>query len=158
MSILRNHSCGHTQRICPRCLSTGCDNSNCDQSIGNNSRMVCKVCGCNDVVSMENYQFTKKARAQEEVERIRKTEQRIRQIETARPIQYSGGSGGSGGGVNIFGIFSIRNIVIVMVCFVLSNFMNYKDYDGFANIVVSIINILGAIPVLIYKLLLQFVV
>ena len=157
MPILRNHSCGHLQRICPRCLSVGCDNTNCPECIGNNSNMVCKVCGCNDVVSMENYQYTKSARAKEQVDRIEETERRIKSMETTRPIQYRGGSGGGGIGVNIFSIFSIRNIVIVLVCFGLSNFMNFKDYDGVASVVIGLINILGAIPVIIYNILLHFV-
>lgn len=156
MSILRNHHCGHVQRICPRCLSIGCGYSNCPECIGNNSAMVCKACGDTNVLSMENYQNRKQARARENVREQRSNEIRIKNLEKASKIRYVGGYEGNAysGFPNPF---TIRNFIIIVICYVLSYFLHYKDFTGIPAFFVGIINIIGAIADLLIKFILSFV-
>ena len=154
MAILRNHSCGHVQRICPRCLSVGCGYSNCPECIGHNSAMVCKVCGCNDVLSMENYQYKKVARANEVKRESTQTNLRMRNLEQASNIRYISGYEGShySGFPNIF---KLQYIIILIVCYGLSSVMHYKDYNGLLGIIVGLINIVGGLFQLVINILLN---
>lgn len=150
MAILRtNLKCGHAQRICPRCLSVGCGNSTCENCIGNNSRLVCKVCGSNEVMSMETYQSQKKAHAKAQERRIDDAIERIEKVSTT-PIQYTNTNIGSGGSTTSW--FSLRNIIILFICYGLSHFFHYKDYDGLLYVLVGTINVLGGIPDLIFMI------
>ena len=155
MPNLRNHSCGHAQRFCPRCLATGCGYSTCHSCIGNNSAMVCKNCGCTDVISMERHQSKLKANAREAKHQERTREIRLKNLEKATKTVYVGGHTGTS--YSRGGLFTIKNVIILSVCYGLSQFLNYNDFTGIPSIFVGIINVLGAVIALAVKFAVQIV-
>lgn len=155
MPLLRNHSCGHVQRFCPRCLATGCGYSNCPSCIGDNSAMVCKICGCNDVISMENHQNALQARAREAKQKARQNETRLKNLEKATKTVYVGGYDGTS--YSHGSLFTINNIIILIACYGISIFLHYEDFTGIPAIIVGIINILGAVVALAVKLGIQII-
>jgi hypothetical protein len=155
MPILRNHSCGHVQRFCPRCLATGCGYSTCPSCIGENSAMVCKTCGCNGVISMENHQIALQARAREAKQQARTNEIRIKNLEKATKTVYVGGYHGTS--YSRGGLFTIKNVIILITCYAMSQFLHYEDFTGITAIIVGVINILGAIVALAVKFGIQII-
>jgi hypothetical protein len=159
MPILRNHHCGHVQRFCPRCLTTGCGNSRCSESIGKNSSMVCKNCGYTGVISMEKHQTTLKARAREAKRQEDETQTRLRNLEQATKTRYVGagysGPSYSGGGGSI-PIFKI--IIFLAVCTGLSTVLKFDEVDGILAIPVGFINLVAGLVAITIKLLMKLIV
>lgn len=155
MPILRSHVCGHLQRFCPRCLATGCDNSNCPSCIGENSVMVCKNCGYTGVISMENHQNNIQSRNREAEYQAQINETRIKNLEKATKTVYVGGYNGNV--YNSGGLFNIKNFIILIACYAISKFLHYDDFDGIAALIVGIINIMGGLVDIAIRVAVQII-
>ena len=157
MPILRNHSCGHVQRFCPRCFATGCEYTSCSESIGDGSAMICKVCGCNEVISMENHQTKLQARKRESERNERATQTRLKNLEQATNTRYvgTGYTGASYSGTA--SLFNIKTLVFLGGCYGLSHVLKFSEVDGILAIPVGFINLVGGFVSIALKLLVKLI-